>query len=113
MRMDVLFSAMAVSGLASSADWYGRLFGRVPDILVNDDEVMWRVAEGGWLYVVVDLERAGKSVATIAVPDLDAAIAELAARSITTGPVEVVGEAGRKAFAVDPDGNEIALIQVS
>jgi predicted enzyme related to lactoylglutathione lyase len=112
MAIDVLFAAIAVSGLASSAGWYARLFGRDPDVLVNDDEVMWRVAGSGWLYVVVDLERAGRSVATVAVPDLDTAVRDLAARDILTGPIEVVGAAGRKAIATDPDGNEIALIEV-
>ncbi len=111
--MEVLFAGVRVRDLHAAAGWYGRLFGRVADIVPNETEVMWRVADGGWLYVVQDTDRAGMSLVTIAVTDLHGAVTELAAREITMGGIEPVGDAGRKATSEDPDGNTIALIEVA
>jgi hypothetical protein len=61
------------------------------DIDVNDDGAMWRIAGSAWLYVVKDVERAGHSLATLCVADLDAAVVELAKRGMTGGPIEESG----------------------
>jgi glyoxylase I family protein len=111
-HIDALFAAVAVTDLDAAVAWYGRLFGRPPDVLVHEHEVMWRVADGGWLYVLVDAERAGHGLVTLAVSDLDGAVAALATRGVTAGPVEDVGDAGRKAQLVDPCGNSVSLIHV-
>ncbi|MFL6239107.1 MAG: VOC family protein [Actinomycetes bacterium] len=113
MPMQVLFAGVRVRELGAATEWYGRLFGREPDIVPNDNEVMWRVTDGGWVYVLHDADRAGDGLLTIAVSDLDEALQELASRNMTFGPVEPVGDAGRKATTVDADGNTIALIQVA
>lgn len=113
MSMEVLFAGVRVRELAPAVEWYGRLFGRAPDIVPHEHEVMWRVSEGGWLYVLQDLAGAGSALVTIAVTDLDRQVAELADRGIHFGAIEPVGEAARKATIDDPDGNSIALIQVA
>jgi hypothetical protein len=46
------------------------------------------------------------------VTDLDQLVAELSGRGIKAGPIEAVGDAGRKANVVDSDGNVISWIQV-
>jgi predicted enzyme related to lactoylglutathione lyase len=109
---DVLFAGVAVTDLEAAVPWYDALLGRRPDIIPNDDEVMWRICDGGWLYLVRDPSRAGQALVTIAVPDLDQAVAEIADRGLATPAIEVIGAAGRKAPFVDPEGNTIALIQV-
>ena len=111
--MEVLFAGVRVRDLGPATDWYARLFDRPPDVVPNEQEVMWRVADGGWLYVIEDAGRAGKSLATIAVTDLDAALGDLASRGIALESIEPVGDAGRKASTEDPDGNLIALIEVA
>ncbi|HEY5359650.1 MAG TPA: hypothetical protein VIJ82_18540 [Streptosporangiaceae bacterium] len=50
---------------------------------------------------------------SLAVGDLDQAVADIGGRGITAGPVEVIGEAGRKAAVTDADGNTLAFIQVT
>ena len=75
------------------------------------DEVMWRVAETAWLYVVVDSARAGNGLVALSVADLDATLAELSGRGISRLLVEAVG-GGRKATVRDPDGNSVAILQV-
>ncbi|MFL5797642.1 MAG: VOC family protein [Actinomycetota bacterium] len=47
------------------------------------------------------------------VADLDATVAELAGRGIVAGPIEPQGDASRKSIVVDPDGNTLALIEVT
>jgi len=113
MSMEVLFAGVRVRELAPAVDWYGRLFGRDPDIVPNDSEVMWRVADGGWLYVIEDAARSGLCLVTIAVADLDAARVELAIRDIAVGAIENVGDAARKLAFDDPDGNSLALVEVA
>jgi predicted enzyme related to lactoylglutathione lyase len=112
MEMEVLFAAVPVAEFAAAVGWYEQLFGRSADVVAHDREVMWRVAEGGWLYVVEDAERAGRGLVTISVPSLDAAVQDAAARGLDVGTTNAVGDAGRKAVLTDPAGNSVALIEV-
>jgi predicted enzyme related to lactoylglutathione lyase len=113
MDIDVLFAGVPVADFAVAIGWYERLFGRVPDVVAHDREVMWRVADGGWLYVVEDAERAGRSLVTMSVPDLDAAVREIAGRGVEVVSIDAVGDAGRKAALTDPAGNAVALVEVT
>lgn len=111
-EVEVLFAAVTVADLDGAVAWYGRLFGRPADIVPNDDEVMWRLADAAWLYVVRDVKRAGHALVTLCVADLDRAVAGIAARGITGGPMEIVGTAGRKVTFTDAEGNALSFIEV-
>jgi predicted enzyme related to lactoylglutathione lyase len=111
--MEVLFASVPVQDLHASQGWYEQLFGRVADIVSNEKEVMWCVAGNGWIYVVEDPERAGKTEVTVSVSDLDLFVVELENRGIGIASIYSVGDAGRKANVVDADGNVINLIQVA
>jgi predicted enzyme related to lactoylglutathione lyase len=113
MTMELLFACVPVSDLNAATRWYERVFGRAPDIVPNESEVMWQVAGNGWLYVIQDAERAGRTMVTISVSDLDHFVGDLADRGVTAGPIEAVGDAGRKAVAVDDDGNTVSWIEVA
>src|SRR4051812_11191405 len=111
--MELLFAGLGVAKFSDAVEWYSRLFGRAPDVVATDDEVMWRVADTGWLYVIADAARAGTGLVAIAVSDLDETITDLEARGISSGRVEQVGDAGRKSVVTDPDGNSVAFIQIA
>ena len=113
VTIEALFASVPVADLPSAVGWYQRLFGRPADIVPNDREVMWCAAGNGWVYVIEDPERAGSTVVTMSVSDLDQFVADLAGRGIGAGPIEAVGDAGRKANVVDADGNVISWIQVT
>lgn len=113
MSMEVLFAGVRVRELARAIAWYSALFGRVPDVVPHDSEVMWRVSDGGWLYVIEDCDRAGASLVTIAVTDLQRELHQVRDRGVPFGSIESVGDAALKATSEDPDGNSIALIQVA
>jgi hypothetical protein len=109
----VLFAGVAVVDLGSAVAWYARLFNRPPDVPINDNEVMWRCADPAWIYVIADRERAGRSIAALCVEDLERTVAEFERRGIACGPIEIVGNAGRKSVVRDPDGNTLNFIQVA
>jgi predicted enzyme related to lactoylglutathione lyase len=112
MDVNVLFAGIAVNDFKSAQAWYERFFGRGPDVMATEDEVMWQVRDGGWLYIVRDSDHAGNCIVAMAVSNIEEVISALQARGGTTGPVEPQGEGGRKAVALDPDGNSIAIIEV-
>jgi len=112
MKFDVLLAGVPVRDFTTARAWYERFFGRPPDVVAHAAEVLWQVSSGGWLYIVEDRERAGKSSIAIAVPVIDDAVSVLEARSLAIGPIEPQGATAKKAVAQDPDGNVIALIQV-
>lgn len=109
--VEIAFTGVPVTSLATGRDFFERLFGRPADVEVAVDEVMWRLAESAWLYVVVDTARAGHGLASLSVPDLDAALAEIGERGVSPTRVEAVG-GGRKATVLDQDGNSVALIEL-
>ena len=112
MLAEVLFAGVATAELHGAMRWYEAVLGRPADITVHDDEVMWRISDGGWLYLLQDAARAGQALVTISVADLDQAVADIAARGVDVPPIETIPGAGRKAPFTDPEGNLVALIEV-
>ena len=112
MLAEVLFAGVATTELHGAMRWYEAVLGRPADITVNADEVMWRISDGGWLYLLQDAARAGQALVTISVADLDQAVADIAARGVDAPPIETIPGAGRKAPFTDPEGNLVALIEV-
>lgn len=70
---------------------------------------MWRVTDTGWVYVVGDSDRAGQTLLTLLVDNLEDHVAQLAGRGIITGEIEAVPGLYRRALLTDPEGNKITL----
>jgi hypothetical protein len=111
MEVEIAFTGVPVTSLDTGRDFFERLFGRPADVEVAVDEVMWRLAQSAWLYVVVDTARAGQGLVALSVADLPATLAELEQRDIRPDRMEDVG-GGPKATVLDPDGNTVAIISV-
>jgi predicted enzyme related to lactoylglutathione lyase len=112
MAITALFAAVATSDIGPARAWYERLFGRPPDMVPNDREVCWQTVGAGWVYVVEEPARAGRSVVTLLVDDLDVLLAGLAERGLAPGELEDMPGVGRKAVFTDPEGSTIAFAQV-
>lgn len=112
MAVTEVFAGVAVSDRDAAIEFYERLLGAPPTMLPNDDEAAWQLTGGGWLYVVRDADRAGGSVVTLLVDDLDERLAAAAAAGIELGPVEPVAEGVRSTWITDPDGNRLQIGQV-
>jgi hypothetical protein len=91
MDVSYVFAGLVVSHRDRAADWYARLLGRPADMLPNDAEAAWQLSPSVSLYLLADPARAGRGVFTVVVDDLDAALAEMAARGLALGPTEEVG----------------------
>src|SRR5258708_28056872 len=105
MAVHHLFAGVAVAQLEAALAWYERFLGRPPDMRPNDTEAVWQLTDGGSVYVVADEERAGKSLVTIMVDDIDADLAGMEERGIVTGPVDTAPGLFRRTALTDPEGN--------
>ena len=103
-----VFAGLPVADYPAAMAWYGRLFGRPPDVVAHATESLWQGVGEGWVYVVGDAERAGGALVTFLVDDLEATVAELAQRGLAPDEMETRPP---KAVFADPDGNRIGFAQ--
>ena len=112
MQFTVLFAGLPVADIDSGRAWYERLLGRPADLVPNANEVAWRITDAGWVYVVGDVDRAGRSLLTVIVDDLAEQVAALAGRGLVAGAIETMPQVGRRAAVTDPDGNRITFAEL-
>jgi catechol 2,3-dioxygenase-like lactoylglutathione lyase family enzyme len=105
-----VFAGLAVRDYDAAREWYERLLGRPPDMLPIPGEAVWRLTPTASLYILVDRDRAGSGVVTIAAGGLDGERQALRERGIA-GRVETTPEGVRKLVVRDPDGNTLALFE--
>jgi hypothetical protein len=103
-----LFAGIRVRDLNAARAWYERLLGE-PSFFPNATEIVWTVAENRSLYIEEDPRRAGCGLVTFFVDDLDAAIAEIAARGLEPAERETYSNGVSKATYRDDDGNEVGF----
>ena len=107
MAITHVFAGIPVADRDAAVSWYERFVGGPPDLFPNEHEAAWRLAETGWVYVIVDADRAGTALHTLLVDDLDAFRAGLSERGIESTPVEKPAESVRRTLVTDPDGNRL------
>ena len=103
-----LFAGLRVRDFGAARAWYGRLLGE-PTFFPHATEAVWTLADDRSVYVVQAAEGAGNGVVTIFVDDLDAHVAEIAARGLEPDERETYSNGVRKVIYRDPDGNEMGL----
>ena len=103
-----LFAGLRVRDFGEALKWYERLLGE-PTFSPHATEAVWTLFEGGSVYIVEDGDRAGRGVVTLFVDDLDARLAEIAARGLEPDEEETYSNGVRKTTFRDPDGNEIGF----
>ena len=109
--MEIAFTGVPVSSLDAGRDFFERLFGRPGDVEVAADEVMWRLAESAWLYVVVDAARAGHGLTALSVADLDATVVELGSRGSSPSARKWSGTACGRQRCSTRTGTTVAIIE--
>jgi predicted enzyme related to lactoylglutathione lyase len=111
MAVTEVFAGIAVADRDAALAWYERLFGRGPDLIPNDNEAAWQLTDTGWIYIVGDPDRSGRSLVTLLVDDLEEHVAELAGRGVGTGEIDVVPGVVQTTVITDPDGNTLQMGQ--
>jgi catechol 2,3-dioxygenase-like lactoylglutathione lyase family enzyme len=104
-----LFAGLPVDDYAAALGWYERLLGAPPTFFATETEAVWELAAHRWVYIEQRPERAGHAMITLLVDDLDATVAEIAARGIEPANTETYDNGVRKVTYRDPDGNEIGF----
>ncbi len=108
-----LFAGIPVKDYGKALEWYTRIFGRAPDVVVTENrESMWQLREHAWVYIVVDTMRAGNALATILVDDIEAQISALSHRGIRGLDMDIAPGLYRKVELSDGDGNRLTFADV-
>ena len=66
-----MFAGIPVAELEPAIDWYELFLGSPADMTPNEKERAWPLTDGGWLYVVENVDRAGNALVTLIVDDQD------------------------------------------
>ena len=104
-----VYAVVSTAQLARAHEWYSRLFGRSSDLHPMAEVHEWYFVNGG-VQLVADAERAGRSMLTVIVSNLDAIRAEMQTRHLALGPASG-GDFATVAQIQDPDGNRITFAE--
>jgi hypothetical protein len=104
-----IYAVISTARLARAHDWYARLFGRRSDLHPMSDVHEWHFPNGG-VQLVADAGRAGSSMLTLIVNDLDAVRADLRSRRLSLGPASG-SDFATVAQIRDPEGNQITFAE--
>lgn len=111
MQVNNVLAGLAVSDMAKAKDWYATLFGRAADAEPMPSLAEWHTP--GTVQLVLDEQRAGRSLLTLDVPDARRTLTDLAQRG---GPQAELNTTTSKhvlfATVTDPDGNAITLVEL-
>ena len=106
--MDV-FAGIRVRDFAAARPWYETLLGNEPSFLPHETEAVWELGEHRFVYIVEEPERAGWSVVTLFVEDLEPLVEGVAERGIEPAERETYANGVRKVTYRDADGNEVGF----
>lgn len=109
MTISKVYAVVSTSNLDRAQQWYSKLFGRVPDLRPMDEVHEWYFGNGG-VQLVADSKRAGASMITLLVADLETSQSALQSRGLSLGPSSS-SDFATIAQITDPDGNQITLAQ--
>jgi hypothetical protein len=70
----------------------------------------WQFAEGGWIQLIEDKDRAGSSSVTLVVTSRDDQLVELEAKGTLAGQT-TTSEKVKTATVTDPDGNQVVFAE--
>lgn len=112
MSIKQVLAGIAVADFDSGVGWYERLLGRPADELPMEGLAEWYFAETGVIQVIHDADRAGRSLLTLVVDDLEKHVAVLGDRGLSPGAIDdTTSDKVLFAEIADPEGNTITLVE--
>lgn len=106
LKIDYLYAAVVVTDIDASADFYTKIIGRQPDDRPMPTLVQWRGFSNAGIQLFKDSAKAGNSMMTVVVSDIEKTGLSLKKQGIEIGKVQK-GDFGKIAQLSDPDGNVI------
>ena len=112
MSIKRVLAGVAVADVDAAVPWYEHLFGRRPDALPMEGLAEWHTPAGGVVQLVASADRAGRSLLTLDLDDLEHELAAMRQRGLDAGALDdTTSDKVLIATATDPEGNEITLVQ--
>jgi catechol 2,3-dioxygenase-like lactoylglutathione lyase family enzyme len=112
MPVNRVLAGLAVADFDAARGWYERLLGRPADALPMDGLAEWHFPQSGVIQVVADADRAGRSLLTLDVDDLERELAALRERGLDPGTMDdTTSDKVLFATVTDPEGNAITLVE--
>jgi predicted enzyme related to lactoylglutathione lyase len=112
MPINRVLAGVAVADVDSAIRWYERLLGRPADALPMDGLAEWYFPQIGVIQVVQDADRAGRSLLTLGVDDLEEELGSLRERGLDPGAMDdTTSDKVLFATVTDPEGNAITLVE--
>jgi predicted enzyme related to lactoylglutathione lyase len=112
MPVNRVLAALAVADVDSAVRWYERLLGRPADALPMGGLAEWHFAQNGAIQLVEDADRAGRSLLTLDVGDLDRELVTLRERGLDPAAMDdTTSDKVLFATVTDPEGNAITLVE--
>lgn len=106
-----VIAVVPVKDHSVAVTWYAQLLGRAADLVPDEGVAEWQIADGAWIQVGLDPDRAGSTTVIIGVRDLEAQRRECESSGVTLGETVEYPDIIRMAEAEDPDGNKVAFVQ--
>ena len=108
MPINRVLAGVAVADVDCAIRWYERLLGRPADALPMDGLAEWYFPQIGVIQVVQDADRAGRSLLTLGVDDLEEELGSLRERGLDPGAMDdTTSDKVLFATVTDPEGNAI------
>ena len=105
-------AGIMVSDLTTAEAWYEQLLSRPADARPMQGLAEWKLADGGWIQVFQDPDRAGSSSVTFLVSGLDDQLAELKSKGIAIDRT-TTSDYVKTATVTDPAGNRVVFAELA
>lgn len=106
-----LVAVMPVKNFDKASIWYATLLGREADLIPVEEVAEWQLAEGAWLQVSTDPERAGSSTVVIGVDDIEQQCQLCESAGIAMSDVQEFPGVIKMAEVCDPEGNKVSFVE--
>lgn len=107
-----VYAVIPVADFEAARAWYERLWGRPADRDPMSGLAEWEVIQGGAIQMLLEPDRAGSAMLTLAVDDVADEVRLAAERGLDLGAVQETPDGRyRVAAANDPSGNVVTLAQ--
>jgi predicted enzyme related to lactoylglutathione lyase len=112
MSVNRVLAGVAVADVDAAVPWYEGLFGRPPDARPMEGLAEWHIPGSGVVQLVASADRAGQSLLTLDLDDLEEELAAMRGRGLDAGALDdTTSDKVLIAATADPEGNAITLVQ--